>query len=317
MYISILVPVYKVEKYIERCARSLFEQTYRDIEYIFVDDCSPDNSINILKKVINDYPQRKEHVRIARHEINKGVSASRNTTLRICSGEFTVFVDPDDYMVNDAVEKLVKKQLETNADIVTGQVIRISKDHLTIMERPHFYNKDDFVEDMIKPIINHTLWGRLIRKSLYSEHDIQAKEGVNIGEDMQMMVQLAYYARKTESIWDIVYYYDCTNDHSCMNQHLGLNIKKLTQDAASMEIVNVFFNNKELRFYDYTEKQLMNYYLRLLDYYCEKGDRYNYNSILKKLFSLKQENRLMSRLRYLKIRHYILYRIKKHIDKIL
>lgn len=68
MSVSILVPIYNVEKYIERCARSLFEQTYSDIDYIFVDDFSPDNSIEILEKTLDEYPERKEHVRIIRHE---------------------------------------------------------------------------------------------------------------------------------------------------------------------------------------------------------------------------------------------------------
>ena len=71
--VSILVPVYGVEKYIERCARSLFEQTYDNIEYIFVDDCTKDRSIEILQKVLEDYPNRKNQVKILHHEKNTSV----------------------------------------------------------------------------------------------------------------------------------------------------------------------------------------------------------------------------------------------------
>ncbi len=77
--ISLLIPVYGVEKYIERCARSLFGQTYQNIEYIFVDDCTKDSSIAVLKKVLDDYPFRKEQVTIIHHNFNKGLSAARNT----------------------------------------------------------------------------------------------------------------------------------------------------------------------------------------------------------------------------------------------
>ena len=104
----------------ERCARSLFEQTYANLEYIFVDDCSPDNSIAILEKVMEDYPERKEQVRILRHEKNRGLAAARNTAIDAASGAFITHVDSDDYLDRDAVRLLVEKQMETGADIVSG-----------------------------------------------------------------------------------------------------------------------------------------------------------------------------------------------------
>ena len=118
--VSILVPVYGVEKYIERCARSLFEQTYNNLEYIFVDDCTPDNSIAILKRVMEEYPMRKGQVRILRHERNRGIAAARNTALDAAQGSFLSHVDSDDYLARDAIRLLVNKQVETGADIVTG-----------------------------------------------------------------------------------------------------------------------------------------------------------------------------------------------------
>ena len=83
MKVSVCIPVYGVEKYIERCARSLFEQTMKDdIEFIFVDDCTPDKSIEILQKVLEEYPERKNQVKIIRHETNKGLTGARNTALK-------------------------------------------------------------------------------------------------------------------------------------------------------------------------------------------------------------------------------------------
>ena len=73
--VSILVPVYGVEQYIEKCARSLFEQTYSDIEYVFVNDCTKDDSIGVLKRVLEKYPQRMQQVRIINHEKNMGLGA--------------------------------------------------------------------------------------------------------------------------------------------------------------------------------------------------------------------------------------------------
>ncbi|MSH99652.1 glycosyltransferase, partial [Escherichia coli] len=84
--VSILVPVYKVEKYIEKCAMSLFEQTYDNIEYVFVDDCSPDDSIALLESIMERYPKRKEQVKIVAHEKNAGLSNARITGINNCSG---------------------------------------------------------------------------------------------------------------------------------------------------------------------------------------------------------------------------------------
>ena len=93
--ISIIVPIYNVEQYIERCARSLFEQTYDDIEYVFVDDCSPDNSLNILYEVLNDYPHRISNVKIIRHIENKGLTAARNSGLEVATGDYIAHCDSD------------------------------------------------------------------------------------------------------------------------------------------------------------------------------------------------------------------------------
>jgi len=95
--VSVIVPIYNVEGYIEKCVRTLFEQTYQNIEYIFVDDCSPDNSVNILEIVLEEYPDRKNQVHIVRHEINKGSASSRNTGLDLVNGEYIMFADSDDY----------------------------------------------------------------------------------------------------------------------------------------------------------------------------------------------------------------------------
>ena len=75
--VSVLVPIYGVEEYIEKCTRSLFEQTYDNIEYVFVDDCTTDNSIIVLRNVLENYPKRKGHVKIVKHAQNKGLSGAK------------------------------------------------------------------------------------------------------------------------------------------------------------------------------------------------------------------------------------------------
>lgn len=133
--VSILVPIYGVEKYIEKCARSLFEQTYENLEYIYVNDCSPDNSVQILNEVLNDYPNRSRYVRIINQDKNSGVSAARNTSLDIASGKYLLFVDSDDYIDVDVVEKLVGVAESNNSDIVAYDMRYIFTDKSFIVHQ--------------------------------------------------------------------------------------------------------------------------------------------------------------------------------------
>ena len=120
--VSVLVPVYQAEVYIERCARSLFEQTYDNLEYLFCDDCSADASIRKLESVMKDYPARLEQIRIIHHERNRGSAVARNTLIDNCKGVFCFWADADDWVEINAVELLVKKQQETDADVVITEI---------------------------------------------------------------------------------------------------------------------------------------------------------------------------------------------------
>ena len=107
--VSICIAVYNVEKYIEQCVRSLFEQTLDDLEYIFVDDASPDASIDVLLRVLEDYPHRKNQVKLLRHETNQGVAVARKDAIAAATGEYIIHCDPDDWVDLDMYEKLYVK----------------------------------------------------------------------------------------------------------------------------------------------------------------------------------------------------------------
>ena len=314
MLVSICVPIYNVENYIERCAVSLLGQTYGKIEYVFVNDCSPDKSVEVLSKVMEDYPGKKDFVKIISHEKNRGLAAARNTAVNHSEGDFILHVDSDDCLGIDAVGKLVNKQRETDADIVTGQAVQMEKDKSSVMRRPQFLSQDDFVKEMIVPSISHTIWGRLIRKSLYTDNGIEAKEGVNIGEDLQAMSKLAYYAKKVETIWDVVYYYDCTNELSYMNQFDTASIRRLVQDTTSMEIVRDFFVGKSDKFQNQAEGYLRDYYLKLLRYYGRSKMKEDFEKIQERLFGLRPQNRKMPKQQEMKFGSYRMFRL---VDSIL
>lgn len=118
--ISVIVPVYNVEKYVEKCVRSLFGQTLGDIQYIFVDDASPDKSIEVIKKTLKDYPDRANHVCFLRHTHNRGLTAARNTGLSAAVGEYILHCDSDDWMALDRLERMYTVAVKDDADIIYG-----------------------------------------------------------------------------------------------------------------------------------------------------------------------------------------------------
>lgn len=222
MKVSILVPVYGVERYIEQCARTLFGQTYDDIEYVFVDDCTPDNSVAVIRQVLAEYPHREQQVHIVRHDHNRGLGVARKTALESATGDFVLNVDSDDYLAMDAVEKLVACQQQTDADIVSGNYSSHFEDGTIIYHREQHLNKDISLKLML---VQHTLlphiWARLIRKTMYTEHGIASVEGINMAEDMALTPRLIHAANKMAYVDDSVYFYRDDSSASTFANYLS------------------------------------------------------------------------------------------------
>lgn len=214
MKVSILVPVYGVEKYIRRCAESLMKQTYEDIEYVFVDDCSPDHSISVLKEVVSRYPQREKQVRIIRHTKNGGLSEARSTALQAATGDFVLHVDADDWVDRRIVELLVKKQEDTGADIVFSSFISHYADHDEKVDKHFEGSARELSAAIVRLDFLWNVWGSLQRLSLYRDHGIRPEAGANMGEDYQVMPQITYYAQKIAFVPEYLSYYNQANEGS-------------------------------------------------------------------------------------------------------
>ena len=116
--ISVCVPIYNVEKYFEQCLESLFTQTMLDgVEFVFVNDCTPDSSMIILQRTLQKYPALREQVVIYNHEQNRGLAAARNTALELSHGEYIIHVDSDDWVEPNYLEELYTTITGNDADI--------------------------------------------------------------------------------------------------------------------------------------------------------------------------------------------------------
>lgn len=117
--VSVIVPVYNISQYVERCFRSLVNQTYDKLEVLFIDDCGSDDSVNLLNKLIAR-EGKYQNYQIIHHDINKGISAARNTGIANAHGEYIYFLDGDDSLAPDCIRKLCEQAKKTNADFVIG-----------------------------------------------------------------------------------------------------------------------------------------------------------------------------------------------------
>lgn len=206
--VSLLVAVYKASAYIEKCVESIFNQTFEDIEYIFVNDATPDNSIEKLQDILERFPKRKEQAKIIHHIVNKGSASSKNEAINVATGNYILFVDSDDYIEPDMVERLYQKAIQENADIVVSDMIMEYSDHSVIVNDYLSDNKNEYFSDLIKNEQSHSfLCNKLVRRSLYLHPKCRVPNGLNYYEDRHIMTRLYYFAKKIVKVDRAFYHY--------------------------------------------------------------------------------------------------------------
>lgn len=210
--ISIAVPIYGVEKYIEKCAVSLFEQSYSNIEYVFVNDCTKDSSMDILTKVLERYPQRKSLVKIINNTENRGLAYTRNVSIKNCSGDYVFIVDSDDWIEVDTISKVVSLLNKDKSDIISvGTRVKYFNGEECRMDS--FNSKEAYLNALLDKSVYCNIWGRLIKHSLFTDNNIECCEGANMGEDYCQIPRLVYYANKISFIDEPLYIYNFMNSN--------------------------------------------------------------------------------------------------------
>ncbi len=208
--VSILVPIYGVENYIEECVRSLMEQSYMECRYIFVDDQTPDQSIEILKGVVEEYPHRKEQVTIISHSQNRGIGATRNTLMDNAQGEFAVWVDSDDYVAPQFVESLIVRAITTQADAVRCGRMEVDSQGVGRAERVAWLHSAHQTCRAIvgqSHLVTCNIHGVMVRRDFVNSHNIRVAGGIDMAEDYLLTSQILFHAQRIASLDEPLYYY--------------------------------------------------------------------------------------------------------------
>ncbi len=262
--VSVIIPVYCVEKYIERCARSLFEQTLDDIEYLFIDDCTPDSSIEILKQVLEDYPQRKSQVIIHRMEKNSGQAAVRKWGMLNATGEYVIHCDGDDWTDRDMYKIMRDKAEKSCADIVVCDYF--ASDGFFQKEEKGCLSEEwnQMIKDFCTMRTSWALWNKLVKVGLYKYNTIIYPKD-NMGEDMALTMQLILKTDNIAYISEPLYYY-YHNPHS------------ITNNTSEEAIIKKYFNllhNSDIVINNFRKMCLDKLFIKELNYI-----KWNVRSIL-------------------------------------
>ena len=210
--VSIVVPVYGVEKYIERCARSLFTQTFGDIEYIFVNDCTKDSSMQVLEFVMKDYPAR--NVRIINKEKNEGLPQARKTGVLASTGDFIMHIDSDDWVEHDIVEKLYARAMEEVADMVYCDWVEEYEDRSVLFSQ-HPMSIENYYKSILGFKSFSYVWNRLTKRELYDGIEFPIPYML---EDFVITSHLVSKAMKVSLVQEPLNHYSKMNTGQSMSQ---------------------------------------------------------------------------------------------------
>ena len=241
--VSVIVPVYNVARYIAKCARSLFEQTLENLEIIFIDDCSPDNSTDIIKSLLEEYPSRKTLTKIIRMPHNSGQAEVRKRGIEESTAEYIIHCDGDDWVDNDLYEKMYVKALKTSSDVIFCPYIHettkgpLYKDNIT-----EAISGKDLVKNWYSHSVNMACWNKLVKRSIFVDNDIYPWEGLNMWEDNGLLTRALYFASSLNRIDGSFYHYNRLNV-GAITYHYGR--RETNQMIEIAKNLDIFFSDKE------------------------------------------------------------------------
>ncbi len=279
MKISVIVPIYNVEKYLRKCLDSLVNQTFKDYEVILVNDGSTDSSQEIIDEYTSKYSCLKSF-----KKKNGGMSSARNLGLKHATGDYLAFVDSDDFVELDFLEKMYDKAISTKSDVTICDYYSLNEEEKRYIKCHMEYSCDQRIEYLLSPPM---VWCKLIKKDVMKK--VIFKEGIYY-EDLDFCVKLFPYVKKISFVDEPLYDYYLQHSGSIMtqktfNDHL-LDIFTVLEDSKKQLKKDNF---KEIE-YIYITHLLRTATLRFLDYPNTKEYLLKINSIMKTEFPKWRDN---------------------------
>lgn len=199
--VSIIVPVYGVEKFIRRCLDSLISQTYKNIQIILIDDGSPDNS----GAICDEYADSDRRIQVI-HKENGGVASARQAGIDIAQGEYIIHADPDDWVETSMIEELVIKAQDTNADVVICDYYIYTHRIKRVCQRPYNLMSEKVLKEIFHRL-HGSLWNKLLKRDCYIKYNLHFIPDINYCEDVLIWVQLLIHPEIKVAYLNKAFYY--------------------------------------------------------------------------------------------------------------
>lgn len=240
--ISIIVPVYNVERYIKKCLDSLINQTYKNLQIVIVDDGSQDSSIDIVKTYIDN------RIKLI-HQKNGGLSAARNTGIKESDGVYLTFVDSDDWLALNAIELMVSSVVKYDADIVVGKERYILEgenyDLKGTLNEEQLFNGDDCLSELFKICVPSFSCAKLIRSTIIKSNGLLFPIGRNYEDNATSYLFFQACSRLVEI--DAIIYYYLNREGSIVHTKNLKNLRSLVSNVKEMSETEI--NNRYWGFY--------------------------------------------------------------------
>ncbi|OPB97095.1 glycosyl transferase family A [Elizabethkingia meningoseptica] len=234
--VSVIIPVYNAEKTLHIAMDSLLSQTYHPIELVVINDCSKDETHSVLQQYEAKLAQHKGiFIKIINHEVNQGVAAARNTGLNNVTGEYIYYVDADDCIEENTIELMVEEALKAGADIVGCNWYLSFNQNERKMNQSPLISQIDAIKKMLNGTMRWNLWLFMVRRSLYEEYNIRFIDGMNMGEDMMVMIKLFTHAEKVSYIGQALYHYGQSNEDSLTKTYSEKHRKEVTTNLFAVD----------------------------------------------------------------------------------
>lgn len=278
MLISVVIPVYNTSSYLARCIDSIFEQDLKDVELIFIDDCSTDNSFEVLNQCLKG--RESENLTIVKNPKNLGSGETRNKGISLAKGDYVIFVDSDDYVTSDYFQVL-KNAIESRPDIVVFDMTEIWT-HKTVLKHVDLPDSPlESVELLLLNKMHNSLCNKMFKRSMFLKHDIRITKGLSMFEDKSICFKLFYYAKSQLFINKSLYFYDRSRENSLTKVFKESNIQASVIVA---KVIDDFFKDKEVS--DNIHNAIQANKVHVLGYiglYCGRTTRSKYAKELGKL----------------------------------
>jgi Glycosyltransferases involved in cell wall biogenesis len=233
--LSIIIPVYNAANTLNVCILSLKKQNYANIEYIFVNDCSTDNSLDIINKFAFEMEAKGVEVKVISHSVNGGVAKARNTGLDNATGDYIYYIDADDFIDEGALENMVEVIGKKNLDILGIEWNLCFSRNERYMKQQFFDTPNGAIENLMYGVMRWNLWLFVVRRDLYEKNNIRFIPGENMGEDMQVMIKLFMNSKNVMLLERPYYHYRQVNPNAVSNGMSEKNIKQVSANVCELE----------------------------------------------------------------------------------